>query len=106
MTQAATEAALQVLEERIERLEQLQARSILALCGAARRIADDTALCMARSETTRATDLEASEKATIENALAAAAGNKTRAAKLLGCTVKTLYNKMARYGIGQNGGGT
>lgn len=102
---AATESALQLLEERIARLEKLMVIMAEKFGTAIQKIANATSLCMALSETARSTHLEAAEKATIENALAATAGNKTRAAKLLGCTVKTLYNKMARYGIGQDGGG-
>lgn len=42
--------------------------------------------------------LEELEKLYILNALKATQGNKTRAAELLGITIKTLYNKLHQYG--------
>ena len=41
------------------------------------------------------------EKAHIIRTLDHLAGNKTRAAKALGITVKTLYNKLHSYGLVQ-----
>ena len=41
----------------------------------------------------------ASEEEQIRRALAAAGGNKSQAAKLLGIDRKTLYNKLHLYGI-------
>lgn len=99
----AKEAAPQPIEERIERLEKLMAIMAEKFGTAIQKIANATSLCMALSETARSTHLEAAEKATIENALAATAGNKMAAARLLGVNVKTLYNKIARYGL--DGGG-
>ena len=45
--------------------------------------------------------LEEVEKNHILRTLAIHHGNKTRAAKSLGVTIKTLYNKLHRYGIFQ-----
>lgn len=39
------------------------------------------------------------EKEHIEHALSVHGGNKTRAAKSLGITIKTIYNKLHEYGI-------
>ncbi|MFN8177420.1 MAG: sigma 54-interacting transcriptional regulator [bacterium] len=47
--------------------------------------------------------LEESERDAIEDALAAAAGNRSRAAKALGISRQTLYTKMSKYGIGRIG---
>jgi len=44
-------------------------------------------------------DLDAAEKTTIEKALRQAGGDRTRAAQLLNISVRTLYRKMARYGL-------
>jgi DNA-binding NtrC family response regulator len=41
--------------------------------------------------------LEQAERWLIEATLAHWAGNKNRAAKMLGCSLKTLYNKLAAY---------
>ena len=43
--------------------------------------------------------LEAVEKGHILRALAYNHGNKTKTAQSLGITIKTLYNKLHRYGI-------
>jgi DNA-binding NtrC family response regulator len=44
-------------------------------------------------------DLDAAEKSTIEKALRQATGDRTRAAQMLNISVRTLYRKMARYGL-------
>jgi DNA-binding NtrC family response regulator len=44
-------------------------------------------------------DLDAAEKTTIEKALRQAGGDRTRAAQMLNVSVRTLYRKMARYGL-------
>jgi DNA-binding NtrC family response regulator len=44
-------------------------------------------------------DLDAAEKATIEKALRQANSDRTRAAQMLNISVRTLYRKMARYGL-------
>jgi DNA-binding NtrC family response regulator len=44
-------------------------------------------------------DLDAAEKSTIEKALRQANGDRTRAAQMLNISVRTLYRKMARYGL-------
>ncbi|MCL2640532.1 MAG: sigma-54 dependent transcriptional regulator, partial [Phycisphaerales bacterium] len=44
-------------------------------------------------------DLDVAEKTTIEKALRQTAGDRTRAAQLLNISVRTLYRKMARYGL-------
>jgi DNA-binding NtrC family response regulator len=44
--------------------------------------------------------LKDAERRTIANALAATAGNKTRASKILGISRKQLYVKIERYGLG------
>ena len=43
--------------------------------------------------------LEEVERRAIDSTLRAESGNKTRAAKILGIALKTLYRKMRRYGI-------
>ena len=43
--------------------------------------------------------LEELEKELIHKAIRKAAGNKSRAASLLGLTRRTLYSRMERYGI-------
>ncbi|VEN75348.1 fused DNA-binding response regulator in two-component regulatory system with ZraS: response regulator; sigma54 interaction protein [Candidatus Desulfarcum epimagneticum] len=47
-------------------------------------------------------NLKEMERAAIEKALEASGGNKTRAARLLGITRKTLYRKLARHGVEPN----
>lgn len=44
-------------------------------------------------------DLEAAEKTTIEKALRQTGGDRNRAAQLLSVSVRTLYRKMARFGL-------
>jgi DNA-binding NtrC family response regulator len=44
-------------------------------------------------------DLDAAEKATLEKALRQSAGDRVRAAELLNISVRTMYRKMARYGL-------
>jgi two-component system NtrC family response regulator len=44
-------------------------------------------------------DLEIAEKGAIERALKTAAGDRARAAEMLGVSVRTLYRKMGRYGV-------
>ncbi|MCL2647591.1 MAG: sigma-54 dependent transcriptional regulator [Phycisphaerales bacterium] len=44
-------------------------------------------------------DLDAAEKTTIEKALRQSDGDRTHAAQLLNISVRTLYRKMARYGL-------
>jgi two-component system response regulator HydG len=39
------------------------------------------------------------ERRYIQHVLAAVGGNKTLAARILGCTRKTLYRKLAQYGL-------
>ncbi len=46
-----------------------------------------------------AIDLDAAEKTTIEKALRQTNGDRSRAAQLLNVSVRTLYRKMARYGL-------
>jgi len=41
--------------------------------------------------------LEHAERSLIEATLAHVRGNKRRAAEVLGCSLKTLYNKLNRY---------
>jgi transcriptional regulator with PAS, ATPase and Fis domain len=43
--------------------------------------------------------IENKEKAIIEEAIKKSGGNKNKAAKLLGISRATLYNKMAKFGI-------
>jgi DNA-binding NtrC family response regulator len=43
--------------------------------------------------------LDTVEKRHIQRVLRKMQGNKTRAAQAMGITVKTLYNKLARYGL-------
>jgi transcriptional regulator with PAS, ATPase and Fis domain len=44
-------------------------------------------------------NLEAAEKGEIEKALKQAGGDRARAAQLLNVSLRTLYRKMARYGL-------
>ncbi len=44
--------------------------------------------------------LESAERVAIERALADSAGNRRRAADRLGIGLRTLYEKIKRYGIG------
>jgi transcriptional regulator with PAS, ATPase and Fis domain len=44
--------------------------------------------------------LRATERAAIEDSLRQAGGNRTKAAKLLGLSRRTLYNKLAEHGLG------
>ncbi|HUO07161.1 MAG TPA: sigma-54 dependent transcriptional regulator [Phycisphaerae bacterium] len=53
----------------------------------------------AAATTTQTIDLDAAEKATIEKALAQSAGDRPHAAQLLHISLRTLYRKMARYGL-------
>jgi two-component system response regulator AtoC len=47
--------------------------------------------------------LRDAERAAIEQALAAAAGNRSKAARLLGVSRQTLYNKLKEHGLGARG---
>ena len=49
--------------------------------------------------------LEALEKALLLQALEKARGNKSRAARLLGLTRRTLYSRMEKHGLRVPGGG-
>jgi DNA-binding NtrC family response regulator len=53
----------------------------------------------AASQASSAIDLEAAEKATIGKALQQANGDRALAAQLLQISLRTLYRKMARYGL-------
>ena len=53
--------------------------------------------------TTVAMTLDSLEKNHILQMLAFQHGNKTKTAKVLGITIKTLYNKLHRYGLLENG---
>jgi DNA-binding NtrC family response regulator len=44
--------------------------------------------------------LRATERAAIDDALRQSGGNRTKAAKLLGVSRRTLYNKLAEHGLG------
>jgi DNA-binding NtrC family response regulator len=44
-------------------------------------------------------NLEEAEKELIQRALAAAGGNKSEAARLLGITRRALYGRLERYGL-------
>lgn len=52
-----------------------------------------------REPSSRSGRLEAAEKEIIEKTLEEAGGNKSQAAERLGISRRTLYNKMARYGL-------
>jgi len=45
------------------------------------------------------TTIEEAEKVLILKTLASANNNKTRAAEILGISLKTLHNKLHRYGV-------
>jgi len=55
----------------------------------------------AASAPVQGSDLE--ERLRIANALERTAGNKARAARLLGMDRKTLYRKMSKYGVFEEG---
>jgi two-component system response regulator AtoC len=61
---------------------------------------DEPVVAAAASEPLELSDrVHATERATIVNALAKAGGNRTLAARLLGVSRRTLYNKLTEHGI-------
>ena len=57
-------------------------------------------MCIRDSSAAEAQTLEQLEQAAIVRALAEVDGNRMRAADALGIGVRTLYEKLKRYGIG------
>jgi DNA-binding NtrC family response regulator len=107
MTLAPWPGNVRQLENFVERLMVFSDGSRLTLADVERELARDAARARA-SQATAAGEAEGglagarqkAEREAIREALALAGGNRTRAARVLGMSRRTLYNKLAEYDLG------
>jgi len=98
---AASEEALQLLEERQTRLERLVAESLMKLSGAILEIANKAALAIALigESKARPADMREAKRELVERVLKETGGNMMQTARKTKINLKTLYNLLPRLGI-------
>ena len=83
----------------IRELENIIERAIIVSKGTELNISDIDGLSESRKEHNMSGDLKAIEKDAIRNALSQAAGNRRRAAEILGISLRSLQYKIKEYGV-------
>jgi transcriptional regulator with PAS, ATPase and Fis domain len=83
----------------IRELENIIERSIIVSKGSELHISGMEDISLFRQDQKISGDLKAIEKEAIKNALSHAAGNRKRAAEMLGISLRSLHYKIKEYGI-------